>query len=452
MEEKIIDESYRHPEYGGEVEFNGDTYLLTQEPYINGGGYNGGVHYDSPVHYAACAVRLGDKIDENNEAPIYDMTWKLNPDYDPAQQEEADACDWEHPATVEFIGKTYIEPHETKEKQDVFPVPGKENRAITVWVEEGRDGQPHWYDFTEEEARKVDFDKAFPHGYVDYFIDIDKDGIISSDTLSPDKVGTHFQEAYPNFKCKDNLYEEQENLAKSMEAVEDAIQDALDALEVPAAICIECRESDEPYFSFKINGIQKDEVHELSSELDTLSAVSHEMELMAIDYDVNEERELWVPGENGAPVEPYLTDEFRYIQKVYQQISDACKAAERIQQGEKASDVYHEYQEAWNKEDWRACKRECGTFLYRMGNLYSQISEKDTMGLMNLAYAERQNGRSDMKPRDVETMKVDLMQGIQSLAQAYQHAYDIPQKDIEKALKRACKELPNLQQEKQASR
>ena len=118
MEEKIIDESYRHPEYGGEVEFNGDTYLLTQEPYINGGGYNGGVHYDSPVHYAACAVRLGDKIDENNEAPIYDMTWKLNPDYDPAQQEEADACDWEHPATVEFIGKTYIEPHETKEKQD----------------------------------------------------------------------------------------------------------------------------------------------------------------------------------------------------------------------------------------------------------------------------------------------------------------------------------------------
>lgn len=356
MEEKIIDESYRHPEYGGEVEFNGDTYLLTQEPYINGGSYNGGVHYDSPVHYAACAVRLGDEIDENNEAPIYDMTWKLNPDYDPAQQEEADACDWEHPATVEFIGKTYIEPHETKEKQD------------------------------------------------------------------------------------------------GMEAVEDAIQDALDALEVPAAICIEGRDSDEPYFSFKINGIQKDEVHELPSELDTLPAVSHEMELMAIDYDVNEERESWVPGENGAPVEPYLTDEFRYIQKVYQQISDACKAAERIQQGEKASDVYHEYQEAWNKEDWRACKRECGTFLYRMGNLYSQISEKDTMGLMNLAYAERQNGRSDMKPRDVETMKVDLMQGIQSLAQAYQHAYDIPQKDIEKALKRACKELPNLQQEKQASR
>lgn len=380
------------------------------------------------------------------------MTWKLNPDYDPAQQEEADACDWEHPATVEFIGKTYIEPHETKEKQDVFPVPGKENRAIIVWVEEGHDGQPHWYDFTEEEARKVDFDKAFPHGYVDYFIDIDKDGIISSDTLSPDKVGTHFQEAYPNFKCKDNLYEEQKNLAKSMEAVEDAIQDALNALEVPADICIKGRDSDEPYFYFIVNGVQKDESYELSSEMDTFSAVVHEMEDAYNSYDINMERRLWLPGENGAPLEPRLTEELRFIKKTYHQIADACKAAERIQQGEKANDVYREYWESWAKENWSACKKECHHFLDFTGHLYGQLSEEDRVGLMNLAYAERQNGRSDMKPRDVETMKMDLMQGIQSLAQAYQHAYDIPQKDIEKALKRACKELPNLQQEKQASR
>ena len=96
---------------------------------------------------------------------------------------------------------------EMKENQDVFPVPGKENRAVTVWVEEARDGKPHWYDFTEAEALKVDFDKAFPNGYVDYYIDIDKDGIIQSDTLSPDAKGTRFTESYPGFRCKDTRYE-----------------------------------------------------------------------------------------------------------------------------------------------------------------------------------------------------------------------------------------------------
>lgn len=191
---------------------------------------------------------------------------------------------------------------EMKEYQDVFPVPGKENRAVTVWVEEARDGKPHWYDFTEAEALKVDFDKAFPNGYVDYYIDIDKDGIIQSDTLAPEKEGTRFIDSYPNFKCKDNLYEEQQNSIEGMEKIEDAIQNALDALEVPANICIEDRDGDEPYFSFGISGIQKDESYDLSSDLDTLPAVSHEMEIMAIDYDANEERKLYTPGEKGAPL------------------------------------------------------------------------------------------------------------------------------------------------------
>lgn len=342
---------------------------------------------------------------------------------------------------------------EMKKNPNVFPVPGKENRAVTVWVEEARDGKPHWYDFTEAEALKIDFDKAFPNGYVDYYIDIDKDGIIQSDSLTPEKEGTRFIDSYPNFKCKDNLYEEQQNSIESMEKIEDAIHNALDALEVPANICIEDRDGDEPYFSFSIRGIQKDESYDLSSEMDTLPAVVHEMEDAYNSYDINTERRLWLPGENGAPLEPRLTEEFRLIEKTYHQIADACKAAERIQQGEKASDVYREYWETWAKEDWRDCKRECGDFLYRTGNLYSRISEEDTMGLMNLAYAERHHAiRRDMPPRDVETMKVDLMEGIQSLAKAYQNAYDIPQKDIEKALKRACKELPNLSQEKQQSR
>lgn len=100
---------------------------------------------------------------------------------------------------------------EMKENQDVFPVPGKENRAVTVWVEEARDGKPHWYDFTEAEALKVDFDKAFPNGYVDYYIDIDKDGIIQSDTLSPSAKGTRFTESYPGFRCKDTLYKESQD-------------------------------------------------------------------------------------------------------------------------------------------------------------------------------------------------------------------------------------------------
>lgn len=94
-----------------------------------------------------------------------------------------------------------------QDRKDVFPVPGQENHAITVWVEEDRDGESHWYDFTEEEALKVDFDKAFPTGYVDYYIDIDKDGIIQSDTLSPSAKGTRFTESYPGFRCKDTRYE-----------------------------------------------------------------------------------------------------------------------------------------------------------------------------------------------------------------------------------------------------
>ena len=93
-------------------------------------------------------------------------------------------------------------------RQETFPVPGKENRAVTVWVEDTGEGKPHWYDFTEAEALRVDFDKAFPKGYVDYYIDIDKDGIIQSDTLSPNTKGTRFTESYPGFRCKDNLYKE----------------------------------------------------------------------------------------------------------------------------------------------------------------------------------------------------------------------------------------------------
>lgn len=296
---------------------------------------------------------------------------------------------------------------EMKENQEVFPVPGKENRAVTVWVEEARDGKPHWYDFTEEEARKVDFDKAFPNGYVDYYIVIDKDGIIQSDTMEPLRKGTRFTDSYANFKCPEHSY-----VKDRMEEVTEAVQDSFRALCVDANIRIEGRESGEPHFVICTKGIQEDTLYELPGSLDTLSGVASGMEKAYRGYDVNEERKKYKPGRNGLPEEPYLGDELRYIKKVCHRIADACKAAERIGAGEEEDKVYQEYHDAWLKEDVKA----------------------------------------SCKPRNVETMKEYLIWGIQNLAKDYQNTFDIPQKDIEKALKRACKELPNLMQEKQASR
>lgn len=296
---------------------------------------------------------------------------------------------------------------EMKENQEVFPVPGKENRAVTVWVEEARDGKPHWYDFTEEEARKVDFDKAFPNGYVDYYIVIDKDGIIQSDTMEPLRKGTRFTDSYANFKCPEHSY-----VKDRMEEVAEAVQDSFRALCVDANIRIEGRESGEPHFVICTKGIQEDTLYELPGSLDTLSGVARGMEKVYRSYDVDEERKKYKPGRNGLPEGPYLENELRYIKKVCHRIADACKAAERIGAGEEEDKVYQEYHDAWLKED---VKVSC-------------------------------------KPRNVETMKEYLIRGIQDLAKDYQNTFDIPQKDIEKALRRACKEIPSLTQEKQASR
>lgn len=102
--------------YGLDVEFDGNTYLLLDQPYLDGG-------CDRAPCYTVNALRVGDTLDENNEVEEYTLTWKINPDYDPAMQEEEDACDWEHPATVEPAGdKFYYNPQERQQRRTAWAI------------------------------------------------------------------------------------------------------------------------------------------------------------------------------------------------------------------------------------------------------------------------------------------------------------------------------------------
>lgn len=90
----------------GTIEFEGKTYTLTQEPYING-------TYDEEPFYLANAID-----DEENE---YEVEWEINdstrdayeeikrqrengetPNYS-LVQDESDACDWDNPVEVRKI-------------------------------------------------------------------------------------------------------------------------------------------------------------------------------------------------------------------------------------------------------------------------------------------------------------------------------------------------------------
>ena len=73
-----------------------------------------------------------------------------------------------------------------------------------------------------------------------------------------------------------------EHKEATIEKTANAIQDALDALDVLADIWIEGEDTREPYLSVSVDGV---EAYELSEDLVTLQDVSAEMQAIAKSYD-----------------------------------------------------------------------------------------------------------------------------------------------------------------------
>lgn len=87
-------EMMRAQEVGIEVEYEGKKYALTQEAYITGTPGN--------EYYTAEAICMGDGVDEYGEILTYTVKWDILEDYNPENEEEEYACDWESPKSVEI--------------------------------------------------------------------------------------------------------------------------------------------------------------------------------------------------------------------------------------------------------------------------------------------------------------------------------------------------------------
>lgn len=81
---------------------------LTQEAYAQGGSVRNGANGISELTswYEAAA--------EDGDGNEYRIIWQILDDYDPAEQEESDACDWSSPWAVldenynDVLGKVTI--------------------------------------------------------------------------------------------------------------------------------------------------------------------------------------------------------------------------------------------------------------------------------------------------------------------------------------------------------
>ena len=72
------------------IKYNGLEYILVED-----------AHICSDSSYEALAIREGDSIDLDGYQSVYRVTWSILPDYNPVDNDESGACDWEHPETVE---------------------------------------------------------------------------------------------------------------------------------------------------------------------------------------------------------------------------------------------------------------------------------------------------------------------------------------------------------------
>jgi len=92
--EQVLQEYDAAQEYeGGWAEFRGRIYGLTQQAYCVGRIEFTDGHYLEDA-YAASAT----EIETGRSAQVY---WVEREGYDPDEQEEDDACDWDHPVRVD---------------------------------------------------------------------------------------------------------------------------------------------------------------------------------------------------------------------------------------------------------------------------------------------------------------------------------------------------------------
>lgn len=77
----------------GSVEFEGEKYIFTQDAYLYGQADN--------AAYFTNAIKVGDKPNEMNLIPLYEVTWEI---IYPEEEDEGNRCDWEHPVDVKYDG------------------------------------------------------------------------------------------------------------------------------------------------------------------------------------------------------------------------------------------------------------------------------------------------------------------------------------------------------------
>lgn len=72
----------------GTVNYNGKTYVLTQQAYIDGS-------VDDP-YYTAIAICPDEGVDEDGLYNAYQVTWWPTQEWlDGDREDEGDACDWD---------------------------------------------------------------------------------------------------------------------------------------------------------------------------------------------------------------------------------------------------------------------------------------------------------------------------------------------------------------------
>lgn len=91
----------------GVYDYDGEKYILLQDAFLTswyGNGYDGYAHYEAKcVPLSAvegCMDGAADGYDADGNDISMLMVWEILPDHDVYDEDEGDACDWEHPEGV----------------------------------------------------------------------------------------------------------------------------------------------------------------------------------------------------------------------------------------------------------------------------------------------------------------------------------------------------------------
>ncbi len=104
MKLEMSDQMQKMARENGKLEYEGKTFVLLQQAYIEGSA-----DYPNDNYYTATAVCIGDEADEDGQYDVYDIRWDIRSEFLEAMKkgdadDEGDACDWENPSNVERNG------------------------------------------------------------------------------------------------------------------------------------------------------------------------------------------------------------------------------------------------------------------------------------------------------------------------------------------------------------